>query len=276
MLQVAASRGVSDSQQLQDNIQHFFTHDLSPTPGLLCTPAPASPLHPHPPLLHVPDTDWETCGSQHHTALIPENVIFCNSTKLGYGTGRGVGGVICGVVSTPGVGGIHQVKKGDIQPSEEFVLPDLSCPPPTHGNRSNFFVGVQTRMVSSPSVQPSITVTRGDKNKNIVDGSYATTKGSGKSGSNSQLNHSNNNHKNKGTGTKRPPEPDSGTDRSDGELPPPSLKYDIEVCKSGEECRHSRQKQPLSSQAVNAKEVEKLLQDALWKGTQNEEKRYDY
>lgn len=191
-----------------------------------------------------------------------------------------MGGVLCGVVDTGGVGGIHQVKNPrEVQLSEEFVLPDLSCPPPSHGNRQNFCVGVSTRMVSSHSVQPAITVTRGDKNNN--SSSSYNTKGSSKTRSNSHNSSnstSNNNHKNKGAGSKRPPEPDSsGTEKSEGEqLLQPIVKYDEEVCLpagSVEGVRQSRQKKPLSSQAVNAKEVEKLLQDALWKSTQNEEKR---
>lgn len=189
--------------------------------------------------------------------------------------------MICGVVATGGVEGIHQVKNSrEVQSSEEFVLPDLSCPPPSHGNRNNFCVGVPTRMVSSHSVQPAVTVTRGDKNNNSSSSSNYNTKGSSKTGSHSHYNSSNSSNssnKNKGTSAKRPPEPDSSIDRSECEqLSQPILKYDVEVCLPvcpGEETRQSRQKQPLPSQAVNAKEVEKLLQDALWKGTQNEEKR---
>lgn len=190
--------------------------------------------------------------------------------------------MICGVVATGGVEGIHQVKNSrEVQSSEEFVLPDLSCPPPSHGNRNNFCVGVPTRMVSSHSVQPAVTVTRGDKkNNNSSSSSNYNTKGSSKTGSHSHYNSStssNSSNKNKGTSAKRPPEPDSSTDRSECEqISQPILKYDVEVCLPvcpGEETRQSRQKQALPSQAVNAKEVEKLLQDALWKGTQNEEKR---
>lgn len=271
---------MSDSQHLQENIQHFFTHDLSAGLGLLCTPPPTTPLLPAL-LQHIPDSDWQNCVSnQHTTALVSsENLVVCNSTNLrAYNTGgRSVGSVFCGVVGTSGVGGIQQVKNPrEIQSSEEFFLPDLSYPPPSQGNRKNFCVGGPTRMVSSHSVQPTITVTKGDKNNN--SSSY-NTKGSSKTGSNSHYSSSNssNSNKNKGTCTKRPPEPESSTDRSEGEqLSQPILKYDVEVCVSvgpGEEAKKSRQKQPLPSQAVNAKEVEKLLQDALWKGTQNEEKR---
>lgn len=280
IFQVAASRGVSDSQQLQDNIQHFFTHDVAAAPGLLCTPPPTTPLHPAL-LHHIPDSDWHNCVNNQHSATLisPENLIVCNSTNLGAHStgGRSVGGVFCGVVGTGGVGGIHHVKNPrEVQLPEEFVLPDLSCPPPSHGSRQNFCVGVSTRMVSSHSVQPAITVTRGDKNNNSSSGSYST-KGSSKTRSNSHSSTTNNNHKNKGAGSKRPPEPDSsGTDRSEGEqLLQPIVKYDEEVClpAGSGEVRQSRQKKPLSSQAVNAKEVEKLLQDALWKSTQIEEKR---
>lgn len=275
---------MSDSQQLQENIQHFLTHDLPTPPGLLCTHPSTAPLHPAL-LHHIPDSDWQSCARSQHTATLisPENLVVCNSTNLSsYNTGdRSVGGVFCGVVATSSVEGIHQGKNPrEVQSSEEFVIPDLSCPPPSHGNRSNYCVGVPTRMVSSHSVQPAVTITRGDKNNNSSSSNYNNTKGCIKTGSNSHYSSSNsskNNNKNKGTGTKRPPEPDSSTNSSEEEQhPQPILKYDVEVCLPvgpGEEPRQSRQKQPLPSKAVNAKEVEKLLQDALWKGTQNEEKR---
>lgn len=186
-----------------------------------------------------------------------------------------------GVVGTGGIGSIHQELRSPV--SEEIVLPDLSCPPPDHSSRNLFWFGAPTRMVSSPSVQPTITVTGGKNNNNNSSSSSYITKGrnSSKIGANIHCNNinsgSSNNPKNKYTGTKRPPEPGSGTDRSESEqLSQPILKYEVELrvpLGPDEETRNPRPKQPHPCKAVDAKEVEKLLQNALWKGTQQEEKK---
>ena len=141
-------------------------------------------------------------------------------------------------------------------------------------------------MVSSPTGKPTITVIGGDKdnNNNKNNSSNYITKGknSSKVSANihnniSHKNSTSNNLKNKCTGTNRPPEPDSGTDISEGEQPTqPILKYEVELrvpSVTGEDVRHPTPKQSNPSKAVDAKEVEKLLQNALWKSTQQEEKK---
>ncbi|XP_045137385.1 uncharacterized protein LOC123519860 [Portunus trituberculatus] len=287
LTQVAAKCGVSDRQQLPDTIQHFLTHDLPTASGLLCTTHPTTQLHPAL-LHHPPDFEWQNCvGAQRAATLISsENPVAHNSTNSGaYSAGSGSGGgVFCGIVGSGRIEGIHQELRDSS--SEEIVLPDLSCPPPGHGNKAHFLLGAPTRMVSSPTGKPTITVIGGDKNNNNNNSnssSYITKgKNSSKVGSNIHLNISHNNStsnnlKNKCTGTNRPPELDSGTDISEGEqLTQPILKYEVELrvpLVTGEDVRHPRPKQSNPSKAVDAKEVEKLLQNALWKSTQQEEKK---
>ncbi|KAG0730194.1 Poly(A) RNA polymerase gld-2 A [Chionoecetes opilio] len=278
LTQVAANCGVSDRQGLPDPLQHFLTHDFA-APGLLCAPHPTSPLHPAL-LHHFPDFEWQNCVEPQRadTLISSENSVVCNSQTLAaYNTlSSTVSGVFCGAVGTSEIGNIHQELRNPL--SEQVVLPDLSCPPPGHGSRNNFWLGA-TRMVSSP-LKSTITVTEGDKHSNIISNSSFITKDKNSSniGANLHINKNNNNNpKKKCTSSKRPPEPDSGTARSESEqLTQPIFKYEAELCvplASGEDTRQPRSKQPYPCKPVDAKEVEKLLQDALWKGSQQEEKK---
>lgn len=132
----------------------------------------------------------------------------------------------------------------------------------------------KARMVSPPSGQPTVTISRSNTSTTTATASNNNNNKSKNTGTGKTTSNNSNIHKNKNQSAKRQVEPDGG-----GKDPNIRVrKYNVSV---SEDVGVSEQEngmflQPQQSGAgrpVDAKEVEKLLQEALWKDSQIHQKK---
>ncbi|KAK3878022.1 hypothetical protein Pcinc_017319 [Petrolisthes cinctipes] len=206
--------------------------------------------------------------------LVPATSCAPSSSENIKGSGQGVSGPIRN--KSQQSCSSRQVLDFAEEANKWVVIPTIQCSfSPWLTNNPIRQGEAQARMVSPPSGQPSVTITRSNTNTTTTT---ASNNNNNKSKNNNKNTNNNSNiHKNKNQSAKRPVEPDGG-----GKDPNITVrKYNVSVCEKDAGAPEQQDgmflhpQQSGAGRPVDAKEVEKLLQEALWKNSQPHQKKRD-
>lgn len=313
--QVAAKCGVSEGRQLTDSLLHLINLDTNITNVASAPSDSSVPLshnfpyqyHPHQLQGSLQGTSSENQFAGFLASINQSNGHSTNSSHLYTISGSSLsgGGSHCGnsgvnsvggaSVSGVGGGGGH-ISSQQGEDSTPHSLPtcnqlDLVNPiesglflPPSGNTADNLLSGScwlggpHIRMVLPVCGQEIVTVTKtssshstSSKNSNNNNNSNSKNVSSG--------NNNHNNKKHKNHYNNKTEQGDHNNQYSVRGSKQESLGHDSRGTAQDKEKhdseRLSHPKVPVASKAVDAKEVEKLLQDALWKGSQQQKKRYE-
>lgn len=308
LAQVAAKCGVSNRQQLTDSLLHLITLDsnLSSPVSSSTTTNISSVSHSIPLQYHInihPALSGPLAGFV--SVINQSNSYSTNNSHLyTISANNLISGQCCGNSGVSGVGGASTVggvelvsKQGDCQPQDLLATELFNVE--TSVERVLCLGGVHFRMVSPAGGQEALTVLRGsNSSSSSSSGNKNNNINSVKNRNNNNKTNNSNNNKNKELSLSKGvvPEdhiekycvpskvvkPEHHTEKYCG----PVTKYDVHVHdylesvsgrkeENNKDDRFSQPQLPAPNKAVDAKEVEKLLQNALWKGSQQHKKGQD-
>ncbi|XP_069942177.1 uncharacterized protein [Cherax quadricarinatus] len=292
LAQVAAKCGVSNKQQLTDSLLHLITLDSNPS-NLVSAPSDqafSSISQNIPVQYHINLQEGHFNGTPFAglaTSINTNNNFSTNNSHLyTFSANSVISGECFGNCGVSGVGGASVVgiesdsKQSNSQPqvhlsaqlcnletSVEKVLCLLPNPKETRLSEACFLGGAQVRMVVPVLGQDAVKNIQESNNSKNCNKNSTITK---------NRNNSKNNSKNKEL-VKSVESENNGEQYS-----PPKhcfnyrvIEYKPPLDKNEEKCKDDQfsvSQLPASNKALDAKEVEKLLQNVLWKSNQHEKK----
>lgn len=308
--QVAAKCGVSDGRQLTDSLLHLINLDSNIT-NVASAPSDSSvpvshnfpyQYHPHQLQGSLQGTTSENQFAGFLASINQSNGHSTNSSHLYTISGNSLsgGGSHCGNSGVNSVGGASVSGGGggghiSNQQGEEYTPQGLSTCDQLNPIESGLFLTPSSntadnllggscwlgephiRMVLPVCGQEIVTIT-----KTSSSHSTSSKNSSSNNSSNSKnISNGNNNHnkKHKNHYNNKTEQGDHSNQYCVRGSKQESLGHD--TCSTAQDKekhdseRLSHPKVPVANKAVDAKEVEKLLQDALWKGSQQQKKRYE-